>query len=167
MLRLSRIIASGYIIICLIALALSALIGPLGYAPFPLVRAPDRPPITVTIWYSTEKKEWLEAAKQQFEATNPTSNGRKIQVILKGLSSGEIAHRVLNQSWGSDTPPTAISPASSLWLDTLNVPILRSGGDAPQPLVSTPLVIVAWDERAKALWPNQPQNFWKDLHDAI
>jgi len=167
MLRLSRIIASGYIAICLIALALSALIGPLGYAPFPLVRAPARLPITVTIWYSTEKRAWLEAAKQQFESTNPTTSGRPIQVQLKGLGSGEMAHRVFNQNWGSDTPPTAIIPASSLWLDMLNVPILRSGADAPQPLVSTPLVVVAWDDRAKALWPNGPQDLWKDLHDAM
>ena len=50
MLRLSRIIASGYIAVCLVALALTALIGPLGYAPFPLIPAPARPPITVTIW---------------------------------------------------------------------------------------------------------------------
>src|SRR3954462_7633112 len=126
MLRLSRIIASGYIAICLIALALSALIGPLGYAPFPLVRAPARLPITVTIWYSTEKRAWLEAARQQFESTNPTTSGRPIQVQLKGLGSGEMAHRVFNQNWGRDTSETAIIPPSSLWLGMLNVPIRRS-----------------------------------------
>ena len=57
MLRLSRIIAIGYIAICLLALAGTALIGPLGYAPFPLIPARARPPIVVTIWYSTEKRE--------------------------------------------------------------------------------------------------------------
>ena len=112
MLRLSRIIASGYIAICLVALALSALIGPLGYAPFPLVRAPARPPITVTFWYSTEKKEWLEAAAKKFEATNPTYQGRPIQVVLKDFGSPEIAQRVAGQDWGTETPPTAISPAA-------------------------------------------------------
>jgi hypothetical protein len=167
MLRLSRIIASSYIIICLIALALSALIGPLGYAPFPLVRAPARPPITVTIWYSTEKREWLEAAKQQFEATNAASNGRPIQVVLKGLGSPEIAQRVASQDWRGETPPIAVSPASGMWLSMFNVPIATASNEAQQPLVLSPLVVVGWEDRAKVLWPNRPQNFWHDLHDAF
>ena len=167
MLRLSRIIASGYIAVCLVALALTALIGPLGYAPFPLVRAPARPAITITIWYSTEKREWLEAAKQQFEAANLTYNGRPIQVQLKGLGSPEIAQRVANRDWRGDTPPTAISPASGMWLSMFNVPVAMTGVEAPQPLVISPLVVVGWEDRAKVLWPNGPRDFWRDLHDAL
>lgn len=167
MLRLSRIIASGYIAICLVALAITALIGPLGYAPFPLIRAPARPPVTVTIWYSTEKREWLEAAKQQFEATNPTSNGRPIQVQLKGLGSPEIAQRVASRDWRGETPPTAVSPASGIWLSMFNVPVATAGAEAPQSLVISPLVVVGWEDRAKVLWPNGPKDFWHDLHDAL
>ena len=167
MLRLSRIIASSYIAVCLIALALTALSGPLGYAPFPLIRAPARPPVTVTIWYSTEKREWLEAAKQQFEAANQTYNGRPIQVQLKGLGSPEIAQRVASQDWRGDTPPTAISPASGMWLSIFNVPVVTAGAEASQPLVLSPLVVVGWEDRAKVLWPDGPKDFWKDLHDAI
>ena len=167
MLRLSRIIATGYIVVCLVALAYTALIGPLGYAPFPLVRAPARPPITVTIWYSTEKREWLEAAKQQFEATNPTSNGRPIQVLLKGMGSPEIAQRVANRDWRGETPPTAISPASGMWLSMFNVPVASAGNEAQQPLVISPLVVVGWEDRARVLWPNGPKDFWHDLHDAF
>ena len=167
MLRLSRIIASGYIAICLVALALTALIGPLSYAPFPIIPAPARPPITVTFWYSTEKREWLEAAKQQFEATNPTYNGRPIQVQLKGLGSPEIAQRVAQQNWGADTPPTAVSPASDMWLSIFRVPVAMAGAEAPQPLVISPLVVVGWEDRAKVLWPNGPKDLWHDLHDAI
>ena len=167
MLRLSRIIACGYIAVCLVALAITALIGPLGYAPFPLIPAPVRRPVTVTLWYSTEKREWLEAAKQQFDATNPTSNGRPIQVVLKGLGSPEIARRVANKEWGSDTPPTAVSPASGVWLSMHGVPVAAAGNEAPQSLVLSPLVVVGWEERAKVLWPNGPKDFWKDLHDAI
>src|SRR5829696_5495540 len=145
MLRLSRIIAGGYIALCLVALAITALIGPLGYAPFPLVRAPARPPVTVTLWYSTEKREWLEAAKQQFQATNPTSNGRPIQVLLKGLGSPEIAQRIAGQDWRGETPPTAVSPASGMWLSMFNVPIATTGAEAQQPLVISPLVVVGWE----------------------
>lgn len=167
MLRLSRIIAIGYIAICLVTLALTALLGPLGYAPFPLIPAPARPPIVVTIWYSTEKREWLEAAKQQFEATTPTSGGRPIQVQLKGLGSAEIVQRAASQDWRSDAPPTVISPASAMWLGMEQLPVAASGAEAPQPLVSSPLVVVGWEDRGKALWPNGPQRFWNDLHDAI
>ena len=167
MLRLSRIIAIGYIAICLLTLALTPLLGPFGYAPFPVVSGPARPPIVITIWYSTEKREWLEAAKQRFDASNPTLSGRPIQVQLKGLGSPEIADRVARQDWRTDSPPTAISPASGMWLDLLSVPVARDGADAPQPLVLSPLVVVGWEQRAKVLWPNGPKNFWHDLHDAL
>ncbi len=167
MLRLSRIIASGYIAVCLIALALTALIGPLGYAPFPLIPAPARTPITITIWYSTEKREWLEAAKQRFEAAKLTYNGRPIQVQLKGLGSPEIAQRVASQDWRGEMPPTAVSPASDMWLSMFNVPVAVAGAEAPQPLVISPLVVVGWEDRAKVLWPNGPKDFWHDLHDAF
>jgi extracellular solute-binding protein len=167
MLRLSRIIASGYIAVCLVALALAALIGPLGYAPFPLIPAPARPPITVTIWYSTEKKEWLEAAKTKFEETNPTLGGRTIQIQLKGLGSPEIAQRAAGQDWRGETPPTAVSPASGMWLSMFSVQVATAGAEAAQPLVISPLVVVGWEDRAKVLWPNGPKDFWRDLHDAL
>jgi hypothetical protein len=167
MLRLSRIIAGSYIAVCLVALALTALIGPLGYAPFPLVPAPARVPITITIWYSTEKREWLEDAAKQFAVTNPTSNGRPIQVTLKGLGSPEIAQRAATQDWRGETPPTAVSPASDIWLRMANVPVATTGTEAPQSLVISPLVVVGWEDRAKALWPNGPKDLWHELHDAI
>jgi hypothetical protein len=167
MLRLSRIIATGYIVICLVALALSALTGPLGYAPFPLVRAPARPPVAVTLWYSTEKRDWLEAAKQQFAATNPTYNGRPIQVTLKGFGSPEIAQRVANQEWRGEKPPTAISPANAIWLSMFSVPVATAGAEAAQSLAISPLVVVGWEDRAQVLWPNGPKDFWRDLHDAL
>jgi hypothetical protein len=167
MLRLSRIIALGYIAICLLALVGTLLIGPLGYAPFPLVPARARPPIVVTIWYSTEKREWLEAARQRFEATSPTYSGRPIQLQLKGLGSPEIAQRVASRDWRGEAPPTAISPASGMWLSMFNVPVAASGAEAPQPLAVSPLVLVGWEDRARALWPDGARNLWGDLHEAI
>lgn len=161
--RLSRIIALGYIAVCLLALGGRALIGPLGYAPFPIVSGPARPPIVVTIWYGTEKQDWLEEARARFAATNPTYAGRPIQIELKGLGSREMAERAAQQNWGSDTPPTALSPASAFWLDLARVGV----AEAPRPLVLSPLVVVGWDERAKVLWPSAPRDLWQDLHAAI
>jgi ABC-type Fe3+ transport system substrate-binding protein len=165
--RLSRIIAFGYIAICLAVLGGTSLIGPLGYAPFPIVKAPARAPVVLTIWYGSEKKEWLEAARQRFEAAQPTANGRPIQVQLKGLGSREIAERVLSKDWRGENPPAVVSPSSSLWLDALKVPIVASGADAPRSLVLSPLVVVGWSDRARALWPSGPKDFWKELQAAL
>ncbi|HEU4326710.1 MAG TPA: substrate-binding domain-containing protein [Roseiflexaceae bacterium] len=176
MLRISRFLAVGYIVLCLAVLGGNALIGPLGYAPFPLTTGPARPPITVTIWYSTEKSRWLEAAAEQFQAGGPTYQGRPIQLQLLGLGSREMAERVARQEWGDDPQPTVISPASSLWVETLrsewrargnNTPVIGENADAPRPLVLTPLVLVGWEQRARFLWPDSSTNFWGSLHDAV
>jgi ABC-type Fe3+ transport system substrate-binding protein len=161
--RLSRIIAFGYVAVCLLVLAATALVGPLGYAPFRLVRGPTRPPIVVTVWYGTEKKEWMEQAQRSFAETQPVAGGRPIEIRLRGMGSREMAERVAGRDWRGDTPPVALSPASSFWLDLAKAPV----ADAPQSLVRSPLVIVGWDERAKALWPSGPRDLWKELHDAI
>jgi hypothetical protein len=173
--RLSRMIAIGYLLICLATLAGTAVVGPLGYAPFPLPIGPARTPVLVTVWYGTEKEDWLKEALVRYQATTPTLNGRPIQIELKGLGSREMIERVAQQQWGNDTSPTVISPASSLWVELLrsdwlarnSTAIIADGADAPQPLVLTPLVLVAWEERAKVLWPQGPSNFWHDLHDAL
>src|SRR6266542_688314 len=140
--RLSRIIAFGYIAICLEVVVGRFLLGPLGYAPFPLVKASIRPPVVVTIWYGSEKKEWFAAAKERFEAAQPVVNGRLVQIQLKSLGSREIAERVLQQDWRGETPPVVVSPSSALGL-------------------------VGWEERAHVLWPNGPKNFWNDLQAAL
>lgn len=165
--RLTRIIALGYIAICLIALAGRALVGPLGYAPLPLIAGPARAPVVVTIWYGSEKQAWLEEAQRRFTASQPTTGGRPIQVQLKSLGSREMVERVASQDWRGETPPTALSPASAFWLDLASVPVARSGGAAPRTLALSPLVVIGWQDRAKALWPSGPRDFWRDLHDAI
>lgn len=165
--RLSRTIAFGYLAMCLAVLGGTFAFGPLGYAPFPLVQAPVRAPVVLTVWYGSEKKEWLEAARQRFEAAQLLANGRPIQVQLKSLGSREIAERVLKQDWRGDAPPVVISPSSALWVDALHVPVISTGNDAPRSLVLSPLVVVGWDARARVLWPNGPQHFWNDLQAAL
>lgn len=171
--RLSRLVGLGYIMICLAALISTAFGVPVGYAPLPLRIGPAGQPIVVTIWYGTEKEAWLKEAVVRFAATNPTYRGRPIQIELKGLGSREIADRVAQQQWGDDTPPTAISPASSLWIELLKDEWPRRGNTGPivegtpQPLVLTPLVIVIWEKRAQALWNDGATDFWPEIHDAL
>lgn len=165
--HLSRIIALGYMAICLAVLGASLALGPQGYAPFPLVKASIRPPVVITIWYSSEKHDWLTAARDRFEAAQPAVNGRRVEVQLKSLGSRELAERVVQRDWRGETPPTVVSPASGLWLDALQVPVIRSGVNAPHQLVLSPLIVVGWEARAKVLWPNGPRDFWKDLQAAL
>ena len=165
--RLSRTIAIGYLALCLVVLAGSFALGPLGYAPFPIVAAPARPPIVVTVWYGSEKKEWFEAAAQRFMAGAPTSGGRPIELRLKSMGGRELAERLKGQDWRGDAPPTVLAPASMLWLDALGAPVLRANADAPRSLVLSPLVLVGWDERAGKLWPEGPRDFWNDLQAAM
>lgn len=173
---LARLIGWGFIALCLLAVALKAMVplpGPLGYAPIDLGFGAKAEPVEVVIWYGTEKRAWLEEAARRFEAAGATSGGRPIRITLVGLGSREIAERVANKDWGDAPPPAVISPASSVWVEQLRADWAAQGGDgaiisgAAPPLVLTPLVAVAWQQRADLLWRNGEDAFWRDLGEAI
>lgn len=170
---LARLIGLGFIALCLLAVALKAMVplpGPLGYAPVDLGFGARAEPVEVVIWYGTEKRAWLEEAARRFQDEGATSGGRPIKITLVGLGSREIAERVAREEWGDAPRPTVISPASSVWVEQLRSDRAADGaiisGAAP-PLVLTPLVAVAWEERATLLWPRGEDGFWQDLGDAI
>lgn len=172
---LSRLIGLGFIGLCLLSVGLKALValpGPLGYAPVDLGFGPAVEPVEVVIWYGTEKEAWLAEAARRFEASGASVAGRPIRITLVGVGSREIADRVARQEWASDPPPTVVSPASSIWIEVLRSDwAARNGGEiivgATPPLVLTPLVAVAWEERARVLWPDGVEQFWPSLHDAL
>lgn len=170
MLRLSRIVAGLFLFVALATLVARLFGAPLGNGIANVPIGPVRPPIQLTIWYSTEKQDWLKSAVDQFTQSNPSVNGQPIQVTLVGMGSNEMVERVAQQDWRNDGQPTVISPASMLQIELLkSQSSVLNGVDAPQPLVLTPLVLVGWQERANALWPNgpQPQTLWQTLHDAL
>jgi len=165
----------GFLACCLIALALRLLVplpGLLGYAPVDVGIGPRVTPVEVVIWYSTEKQAWLEEAARRFQARGETVGISPITLRLVGMGSGEIADRVAREDWSYAPRPTVISPASRLWTDALADEWAAFTGerifaDEPAPLALTPLVAVAWEQRARLLWPNGAARFWSDLHDAI
>jgi ABC-type Fe3+ transport system substrate-binding protein len=130
-----------------------------------------REPLTISVVYGTEKEEWLQAAAARFEQEGHTVGGRPVEIDLQGLGSREMVLDVV----AGELQPTVLSPASSLQIELLrdewslehSGDILYSGDDAPQPLVVTPLVIVAWAERAQALELDDPQQLWDNLHDVL
>jgi hypothetical protein len=170
--RLAHIIASVYLALALVLTGVTILIGPIGSTAFPLPRlGPAGEPVVVSIAYGTEKQQWFEEAKRRFEATSPRVGGRPIEIQLQGVGSREIVFEIVQDQ----RQPTVVSPASSIqvellrdeWQQRKGTSILLGGEDAPRPLVLTPLVLVAWEERANLLWPNGPRNFWDDLHSAL
>ncbi|MFP4435786.1 MAG: substrate-binding domain-containing protein [Chloroflexaceae bacterium] len=168
MLRLSQFLCGGYLVLALVVIVLTPLIGPLGTAPFPLPIGPAASPVVVSIAYGTEKEEWLQDAAARFVATNPTLRGRPIQIELEGIGSREMVNEIVE----GDLQPVVASPASMLQVELLRHEWQTRNNseiflEEPEPLVLTPLVIVAWEDRADVLWPDGPNNFWDDLHDAL
>lgn len=168
--RLVRIaITVGYLVLVLVTAAVPFLGGPRPSAPLSILPAPD--PVTLTIVYSTEKERWLTEAVAAFEASGITANGAPINVELRSLGSGAAMQQLLDGS----LKPDVWSPASDLWITLLNQewqqrngsPLIpTSGANAPRMLALTPLVLVAWQQRAAALG-NSGQSVWQNLHAAI
>lgn len=129
--------------------------------------------VQITLEYSTEKKDWLEAAVGEFQRANP-----RIRVVLTGKGSLESAGAILD---GTDRP-VLWSPADSLvanllaadWQTKNQTALFPTTGDkAPQPLLLTPLVFVVWEERARVLvdapaGSDAPTPLaWSDIRKAI
>ena len=124
----------------------------------------------ISFLYSTEKREWVEAAAAAFQKEHPS-----VKVNLVGKGSLDAAQSILD---GRDKP-TVWSPADSAVLRMLEAdwateperrPLFAStGDDAPQPLVITPLVFVVWEDRANVLLKANDGKAvsWKAIHKAV
>jgi ABC-type Fe3+ transport system substrate-binding protein len=119
--------------------------------------------VTIELVYSSEKERWLAPAVKRWQETNPTVNGRPIQVVLKSEGSQAM---VTGLKAGA-LKPTAISPASTLQITQINAATVDAktnlAADA-QPLVYTPLVIVGFkDSPADQLTADAM--LWTRIHD--
>jgi len=145
----------------------------IAYAPLRDLVLPAPKPIPVSVLYSTEKAEWLEEAVKRFAATHPRVGGRPIAIALTKSGSREIYLDVLD----GKAQPDVISPASTLQISLLESLSAGKFGKslvnpaAPntcRPVLPSPLVLVAWKDRAEALWGDQPNgNMWRRMHDAL
>ena len=124
-------------------------------------------PVEVTFLYGSDKKEWIESAAEGFRRSHPEI---KLTLVARGSMDG--AQGILDRR----DRPTVFSPADSLALNMLAAdwknkgrePLFaESGDDAPTSLVMTPLVFVAWEDRARALMKeNNGEISWKALEKA-
>jgi hypothetical protein len=162
--QIARFIAFGYFAIVIAAVALQFAGLAQFAAPFNVVPAPARPPIVVNLLYSSEQREWISAAAQQFAEGRPTVRGRPVQLVLQDRGSQAIIADI------ERAKPTAIIPASSAQISALErsgAARLASGLDAPRPVALSPLVLVGWKERTDLLFPAGTQDVWARLHDSL
>ena len=141
-------------------------------APLRELVIPPPDPIKITIYYGTEKRDWLEQMRDDFLATRPRVNGHPIEIQLEGMGSREMYLSVLDGS----IEPTVLSPASTLQISIFQDLSAKKFGAAMvnmadqencHSLVETPLVLVAWKERGDALWGSNPEgDLWQDLRSA-
>lgn len=117
--------------------------------------------------YSTETKEWVDAASADFMVLHP-----EIKVVPLGKGSLEASNAILDGS----LKPVLWSPADSLvlklfagdWLTKNGQAAFGDGEDAPEPLLLSPLVFVAWEDRARALESSGGGVItWKTIHKAV
>lgn len=157
----------------LVAALVSPLVREYSAAPLRDLVLPPPAPIVVTLLYSTEKEEWLKEVIADFYTTNPRLGGRPITIQASQMGSREIVMNILD---GKNTP-VLISPASSMQISMLqdlssgkfDHPLVNlTDREACRPVLNSPLVLVAWRERAEALWGTAPgADLWQQIHDAV
>ena len=122
----------------------------------------------IRMLYGTEKRDFIVEMAAAFEKENPS-----YKLALTAMGSLDAAEAILD---GKETP-AVFSPADSLVLNLLasdwqtkhgSALFERDGDAAPQPLLITPLVFVAWEDRASALEKAGGGRItWKGLHKAL
>jgi ABC-type Fe3+ transport system substrate-binding protein len=160
-----------------LAVLVGALVSPavrsFAYAPLRDLILPPPEPIVVSVLYSTEKAEWLSEAAARFEGSRPRLEGRPIQLTMKKMGSREMYLSVLD----GDEQPDLISPASSLQIhllqdlseDRFGAAVVNAADrEFCLSVLTTPVVLVAWQERAAVLWGEGPsEDMWLQLHDSL
>lgn len=129
--------------------------------------------ISLPFTYSTEKIAWIQQATDAFNRRGVKLGDKRIVVQLDPRGSVDALQKIL----AGELHPVAWSPASTLELNQLTIgwndahagaPILEMGGDlAPRSLVSSPLVLLAWQERAALLQQQFGKLDWPALHSAL
>jgi len=121
-------------------------------------------PVEIGIAYGTEKQKWLEWAVTEFAKTE---DGKKVKVNLIPMGSVDGAEAILKK----DKRIHVWSPASSVVQELLVEPWQKEMGKDPiisdAPLVLTPMVIVMWEERAKAFLEKYNEITFKTIGQAL
>jgi len=160
----------------LVAAFISPAFRAIAYAPLRDLLVPPPQPIVVDVLYSTEKAAWIEEAVDRFQTSGIRVDGRPIELALSKSGSREMVLAVLD----GEAEPDLISPASMLQIslledlsaartDAFDGPVVdRKDVETCRPVLNTPVVLVAWKNRADVLWGDRPNGeLWLRLHEAV
>jgi Ca-activated chloride channel family protein len=121
--------------------------------------------VAITIYYGSEKEEWLEPLVAEYNAQkNKTEGGATIVVEATPMGSIESANGIVDGT----IQPTVWSPASSVYIPVANAGWKQSHAEdlvvgKPEDLVLSPVVIAMWQPMAETLgWPDKPLG-WADI----
>lgn len=144
----------------------------IAYAPLREWIIPPPQPVEIDLVYSTEKEAWLTEALHHFNDADFRYEGRPIEVRATSAGSRDMYLDVLNGT----SQPAIISPASTLQIKILaDLSSSKFGQAVVHPndpelcrsAFTSPLVLVAWKDRAKVLWGSDPEeDLWKKIGDA-
>jgi hypothetical protein len=130
------------------------------------------PPLEISVIYSSELREWLQPAADEFNRQNRKVGDQSIKVSLEAVDDGEAMRGILSGA----RKPTAWIPASTVWVNLLNEQwrathqtdlLLRSGEYGTTPLALTPMVFVMFSDRAEAFTRAKPAVDWIEIQEAI
>jgi len=174
--KVNWVLAGIYVLLAVVMLVLAVISPPVravAYAPLRDLILPEPEPIVLSLLYSTEKAAWLDEAIPAFEKTRPRIQGHPVQIEVQKSGSREMVLAVLDGT----AQPDMISPASMLQISMLQDLSASKFGHSIvnpadtticRPVLYTPLVLVAWKERAQVLWGEDPgTEMWASLHDAL
>jgi Ca-activated chloride channel family protein len=119
----------------------------------------------VSIYYGSEKQEWLEPLVEEYNAQeHETPEGKLVEVKATPMGSIESASAIIAE----EIKPTVWSPASSIYVPVAKAGWRRTHSEdliigEPEDLVLSPVVIALWRPMAVALgWPDVPIG-WADI----
>lgn len=124
-------------------------------------------PVTLTMYYGSEKQAWIDDVVPDFNSRNITACDGPITVKATPIGSGQSEQEILDGT----IRPDIWSPAGSVWMTLLNAQwqakhgtnLLATGATDTPSLVTSPVVIAMWKPEAEALgWPNKPIG-WADI----
>jgi hypothetical protein len=174
--RLNLVLFVFYVLatfVLLIGSFVSPQVRALAYAPLRDLIVPPPEPITIRVLYSTEKAGWIEAAVESFERSGVRVGGHPVEIELSKSGSREMYMDILD----GKVMPDLISPASMLQISLLqDLSKSRFGMSVVnpadrtlcRPVLTSPVVLVAWRDRADVLWADDPNgNLWLRMQEAL
>jgi len=172
--RINLVLFVSYIVITIVVFVGASVLPSfrsIANAPLREVILPAPAPIVVPVLYSTEKESWLNEVVADFESSpRYRVDGRPIRLEMKKMGSREMILDVLD----GVEQPVLLSPASSLQASILESQSASKFGESLanaancRSVVNTPLVLVAWRERAQILWGDTPPDqMWHQVHDVL